>query len=109
LTSDRIGHRQAKVLFDYDAKADLFLSRSGFSRRKPLEYRQFPLARDAIRYVMEELDPERLGGVCMEVEEKRFDRDGIRGLYESAAYPLARRGRGGSIRGRSRRVRTASA
>jgi hypothetical protein len=77
--------------FDYDAKADLFLTRSAFPRRKPLEYRPFPMARDAIRYVMEELAPERLGGICMEVEEKRFDHDGIRELYESAAYPLVRR------------------
>src|ERR671921_166280 len=78
-------------VFDYSARADLFLSRSVFSRRKPLEYRPFRAASDAIRYVMEELAPERLGGICMEVEERRFDRDGIRKLYESSEYPLARK------------------
>jgi hypothetical protein len=78
--------------FDYDAKADLFV-RGAFPRRKPLEYRLFPLAGEAIRYVMEELAPERLGGICMEVEGERFGQDGIRQLYESSAYPLVRQPR----------------
>jgi hypothetical protein len=79
------------MAFDYGAKVDLYLARSAISRRKPLEYRSFPCASEAIRYVMEELSPERLGGICMEADEKRFDRDGIRKLYESEAYPLERR------------------
>ena len=77
--------------FDYGARADLFVARSAISRRRPLEYRSFPRASDAIRYVMEELSPERLGGICMEADEVRFDSDGIRKLYESEAYPLERR------------------
>jgi hypothetical protein len=39
---------------------------------------------------MEELSPERLGGICVEADELRFDSDGIRKLYESEAYPLGR-------------------
>jgi len=76
--------------FDYRAKADVFTSGSGLSRRKPLQYRSFEFASDAIRYLMEELPPERLGGVCLEIDELRFDADGIRNLYQSAAYPLDR-------------------
>jgi len=77
--------------FDYGNKADLFVSGAGFLRRKPLQYKSFRFARDAIRFVMEELSPERLGGVCMEIDEKRFDRDAIQRLYESRDYPLARK------------------
>ncbi len=76
--------------FDYRAKADVFVGRSMMSRRKPLEYRSFQRASDAIRFVMEELPPERLGGVCMEIDDSRFDAEGIRGLYQSKAYPLDR-------------------
>jgi hypothetical protein len=79
------------IVFDYGAKADLFVARSAISRRKPLEYRSFPCASAAIRYAMEDLPPGRLGGICMEADEKRYDEDGIRNLYESEAYPLERR------------------
>jgi hypothetical protein len=40
---------------------------------------------------MEELPPALLLGAYLEVDEKRFGHDGIRGLYESADYPLPRR------------------
>ncbi len=39
---------------------------------------------------MEELPPELLLGAWLEVEEKRFDGNGIRQLY-SADYPLPRK------------------
>jgi hypothetical protein len=76
--------------FDYRAKAGVFVGRSMMSRRKPLEYRSFECASDAIRFVMEELPPERRGGVSMEIDDNRFDAEGIRGLYQSEAYPLDR-------------------
>jgi Arc/MetJ-type ribon-helix-helix transcriptional regulator len=79
------------MAFDYAARADLFMARSVISRRKPLEYRPFEYASEAIRYAMEELPSERLGGICMETEEQRFNGEGIRKLYESEAYPLDRR------------------
>ena len=79
------------MVFDYDARADLFVAGNHISRRKPLEYKPFKYASEAIRYAMEELPRERLGGICMETDELRFDSGGIRKLYESEAYPLERR------------------
>jgi len=40
---------------------------------------------------MEELPPELRLDACLEVDDKIFDRDGIRRLYESDEYPLERR------------------
>jgi hypothetical protein len=46
---------------------------------------------DAIRFAIEELPPELLPAVQLKAAEERFDGDGIRRLYESVKYPLARR------------------
>src|SRR3954453_8725049 len=97
-------HEARTDAFDYRARADLFLNKSTISRRKPLEYKSFRFARDAIRYVIEELAPERLGGLCMEIDEGRFSADAIRQLYESAAYPLIRKS-GTGARTRAHRAR----
>jgi hypothetical protein len=57
----------------------------------PIGYGRFARAADAIRFAIEELPPELLLAAELKVAEERFNGDGIRRLYESAEYPLARR------------------
>jgi hypothetical protein len=81
---------QAIVEFDYDAAAELFPSRKQKSRRRPIGYRRFGHASDAIRFAIEELPPEFLLGACLEVDEERYNNQAIRRLYDSMDYPLTR-------------------
>ena len=78
--------------FDYNAAAELFPTRKRIPRRQPLGYKRFTQAADAIRFAMEDLAPELLIGAFLEVDEQRYGSDDIRRLYESAEYPLTRRG-----------------
>lgn len=86
--------------FDYDNEAELFdystagelssdNNRRAF-RRRPLGYRRFARAADAIRFAIEEMPPQLLATACLEVDEVRFDSAGIRLLYESDGYPNVR-------------------
>ena len=74
--------------FDYNAKAELFPNRG--MRGRPVGYRRFNRAADAIRFAIEELPPQALVGAWLEVSEERFDAAGIRRLYDCPAYPLDR-------------------
>ncbi len=75
--------------FDYNAPAELFPTRSRKGNR-PMGYRRFSNAAEAIRFAIEELSPELLIGAHLEVEEERFNSEGIRRLYDDSQYPLRR-------------------
>ena len=57
--------------FDYTASAELFPTRSRKGNR-PMGYRRFANAAEAIRFAIEDLEPELLVGAHLEVEEERF-------------------------------------
>jgi hypothetical protein len=78
--------------FDYDAEAELFPTRRRMPRRQPLGYKRFAHAAEAIRFAIEDLPPELLNGAFLEVDERRYNSDEIRRLYERDDYPLTRRG-----------------
>jgi hypothetical protein len=78
--------------FDYCAAAELFPTRRRSLGRSLFGYKRFAQASQAIRFAIEDLPPECLVGAFLEVDERRYSSDGIRRLYESVEYPLARRG-----------------
>ena len=80
--------------FDYSAPAELFPTRSRKGNR-PIDYRRFVNAAEAIRFAIEELPPKLLVGAHLQVEDERFGSDEIRQLCNCADYPLM-----GTLQGR---------
>ena len=78
-------------LFSTKTKSELLAAKPRTRRREPVGYGRFARASDAVRFAIENLTPGLLRDTCLEVDAERFDGDGIRRLYESPDYPLARR------------------
>ena len=75
--------------FKYDAPAEIFISRR-FAKSPQTQYRRFPTAAEAVRFLVEELPVTALSGALMEVNEVRFDGTEAHRLYASPDYPLPR-------------------
>ena len=81
---------RAMASFDYEAPAELFGNRGKRGRPHPLRYRRFPTGADAVQFAVEGVPADLLIGLTLESDEDRFDHSGIRALYDSPDYPLAR-------------------
>ena len=58
------------VMFDYSTEAELFPARNRKYGRRPVRYRRFARAADAVRFAIEELPPELLLGAFWRSTEK---------------------------------------
>ena len=75
--------------FNFNTSAELFPAAIRKKKRAGFAYRRF--GTEAVQFAMEELPSDSLNGAYLQVEEARFDQNGIRTLYESEAFPLPRR------------------
>ena len=78
----------AGAAFSFEAPAEVFAC--GRRGHNPVRYRRFDTTAEAVRFAIEELPAPLLLGTYLEAQEVRFDRGGIRVLYERADYPLPR-------------------
>ena len=76
--------------FDYGAAAELFPGRQRSRMTGAVTYMRFDTAAEAVRYAIEVLPAKSFLGAFLEMDEERFDSNGIRRLYDSAEYPLCR-------------------
>ena len=79
------------VTFDYSGEAELFPPRNCKYPHQRFGYRRFAVAADAVRFAVEELPPELLIGVILEVDGERYGGEQIRRLYDGDEFPLFRR------------------
>jgi len=72
--------------FDYNAPAELFLSKRAKDSR--IKYRRFATAAEALRYAVEELRTPQAFGAWLDVGDERFNSIEIQRLYDADDYPL---------------------
>lgn len=75
--------------FPYTASAELYPSRR-YAKSAREQYRRFKTAAEAIQFIMEDVPGTWLIGSFLEVNERRYDGDAIRALYQAEGYPLQR-------------------
>jgi hypothetical protein len=85
--------------FDYNLPTELFM-KSRKRGGRPIGYRRFRTAAEAIRFAVEELPAYPALHTWMNVGDERFDDNAIHRLYDSGEYPLPRCSRRPEIRTR---------
>jgi Arc/MetJ-type ribon-helix-helix transcriptional regulator len=74
---------------DFNAPAELFV-RATLRRGRPVRYRRFETASEAVRFAVEELPEDESQAAVIEVDEVRYEGTAIRALYETLpAQPSA--------------------
>ena len=86
----QIEKAETMAAFNYNTEAELFPAAIRKKKRAGFAYRRFPTAAEAVQFAIEQLPADSLNGAYLQVDEARFDQSGIRTLYESEAFPLAR-------------------
>lgn len=81
---------EAMNAFNYQAPAEVFMTRGYAARKAPVTYRRFTTAAEALRFAVEELPAPILVGAILEVLEDRFGHQAIHELYNRPGYPLPR-------------------
>ena len=87
--------------FNFNTSAELFPAAIRKKKRAGFTYRRFGTAAEAVQFAMEQLPTDSLNGAYLQVEEARFDQNGIRA--RRLGQPLCRlqpaRGIGGAAVG----------
>jgi hypothetical protein len=80
------------MTFDYTASAELFIPKNGKAGlRKPVGFRRFATAAEAIRFAVEDFPAIHTLRAWMRVGDERFNGHDIRRLYDNNGYPRRRR------------------